>query len=80
MICSGEIVDLKILQSDWLRAFWPRSPEKKISQYDLCRNTANNINFYSRTNPVKINNQIFGLILAYFEENTQEIPKKYPDR
>ena len=23
MICSEEIVDLKILQSDWLRAFWP---------------------------------------------------------
>ena len=22
-ICSGEIVDLKIMQSDWLRAFWP---------------------------------------------------------
>ena len=21
-ICSGEIIDLKILQSDWLRAFW----------------------------------------------------------
>ena len=27
-ICSGEIVDLKILQSDWLRAFWPISQEK----------------------------------------------------
>ena len=27
-ICSGEIVDLKILQSDWLRAFWPTSQEK----------------------------------------------------
>ena len=25
-ICSGEIVDLKIL--DWLRAFWPTSQEK----------------------------------------------------
>ena len=22
LICSGEIVNLKILQSDWLRAFW----------------------------------------------------------
>ena len=25
VICSGEIIDLKILQSDWLRAFWPIS-------------------------------------------------------
>ena len=24
-ICSEEIIDLKILQSDWLRAFWPVS-------------------------------------------------------
>ena len=32
-ICAGEmVVDLKILQSEWLRAFWP------ISQED---NTAN---------------------------------------
>ena len=22
LICTGDIVDLKILQSDWLRAFW----------------------------------------------------------
>ena len=26
-ISSGEIVDLKILHSDWLRAFWPISQE-----------------------------------------------------
>ena len=31
-ICSGEIVDLKILQSDWLRAFWPISHEQDFSQ------------------------------------------------
>ena len=31
-ICSGEIVDLKILQSDWLRAFWPISQEQDFSQ------------------------------------------------
>ena len=28
-ICFGEIVDLKILQPDWLRAFWP-IPQKQI--------------------------------------------------
>ena len=26
-ICSGKIVDLKVLQSDWLRAVWPISQE-----------------------------------------------------
>ena len=50
-ICSGEIVDLKILQSDWLRAFWPISQEQDFSQIlDLCSNTANNINFQYRLN------------------------------
>ena len=27
-ICSGEIVDLKILFSDWLTGFWPISQEQ----------------------------------------------------
>ena len=31
-ICSGEIVHLKIMQSDWLRAFWPISQEQDHSQ------------------------------------------------
>ena len=35
-ICSGEIFDLKILKSDWLRAFWFISQEQ-----DLCRNSEN---------------------------------------
>ena len=34
-ICSGEMLDLKILQSEWLRAFWPISQEKYFSQIDL---------------------------------------------
>ena len=59
--CSGETVDLKILQSDWLRAFWSISQgEKNYQIHDLCRNTANNINFHYRTNSVKINGQIAG--------------------
>ena len=29
--CSGEIVDLKILQSEWLRAFRPISHEQDFS-------------------------------------------------
>ena len=31
-ICSGEIVDIKILQSVWLTAFWPISREQDFSQ------------------------------------------------
>ena len=33
-IYSGELVDLKILQSDCLRAFWPISQKQDFSQ--LC--------------------------------------------
>ena len=43
-ICSGEMVDLKILESDWQRPFWPIFQEQDFSQIDyLCRNTANKI-------------------------------------
>ena len=35
-ICSG---DIKILQSDWLRAFWPISQEKDFSKYRICART-----------------------------------------
>ena len=49
-----------ILQSDWLKTFLPISKEQTFSQmWDLCRNTANNINFHYRTNTVKINDQFF---------------------
>ena len=57
-ICCGEIPDLKVLQSDWLTGFCHISQEQDFSIQDLCRNTANNINFYYRTNSVKINDQI----------------------
>ena len=32
LICSGEMVDLKILQFDWLRTFWYMSQEQAFSQ------------------------------------------------
>ena len=51
-ICSGEIVDLKILQSDWLRAFWPISQKQDFSQYRICAGTQQ---IYSK----KVNDQIF---------------------
>ena len=32
-----------MLQSDWLRAFWPMSQEPDFSQvWDLCKNTERN--------------------------------------
>ena len=59
-ICSGEIVDLKILHSDWLRGFWTISQKQDFSQiWTFYRNTENNTYFHYRTNPVKINDQIF---------------------
>ena len=59
-ICSGEIVHLKVLQADWLRAFWPITQEQDLSQIkNLCMNTANNKNFHYRTNSVNLNDQIF---------------------
>ena len=32
LLRSGDIVNLKILQSDWLRAFWPVSQETDFFQ------------------------------------------------
>ena len=60
------------MQSDWLRTFWPTCQEQEFFQiWDLCRNTANSINFRYRTNSVKINDRIFQyiqktLFLAHF--------------
>ena len=63
LICSGDMVNEKILQSNWLRTFWPLSQEPKFFQiWDLCRNTANNKNFHYRTNSLKINDNIFPYI------------------
>ena len=60
LIGSGDMVDYKILQSDWLRTFWPISQEQKFSQiWDMSRNTASNISFNYRINSVKIDYQMF---------------------
>ena len=32
LLCSGDLVDLKILQSDWQRAFWRISQEPDYPQ------------------------------------------------
>ena len=44
---AGDIVHLKILQSDWQRTFWPISQEQEFQQMqNTYRNTANNINHF----------------------------------
>ena len=59
-ICSGEMLDFKILQSEWRRTFWPISEEQSFSQIeDLYRNTVNKTNFNYRTNSGQTNYQIF---------------------
>ena len=59
-IYSEDMVELNILQPEWLRAFWSISQEQDPSQKEhLCRNTVNNINFHYRTSLWKINDQIF---------------------
>ena len=34
-----EIVDLKILQFDWLGAFWPISQDHDFPEYGICTGT-----------------------------------------
>ena len=67
--CSGDIANLKILQSYWSRAFWPISQELDFSQVkDLCKNTANIIKFLYRqiqkklkqNFPINSKNPVFG--------------------
>ena len=46
-IRSGDIVDIKMVQSDWLRAFWLISQKLDLSQiWDFQRNTASSITFH----------------------------------
>ena len=55
-----DMVDLKIQQPDWPRAFWPISLEPDFSQvWDFCKKTANNINFLYKPHSDKINDKIF---------------------
>ena len=36
LFCSRDTIDLKIMQSDWQRAFWHISQEPGFSQYGIC--------------------------------------------
>ena len=53
-ICAGEMLDLNILQSKWLRVFWPVFQEQHFSQTEDLY-TVNNINSHHKTNSGKIN-------------------------
>lgn len=49
-ICCWDIANLKMLQSHWPRAFWPKTQEQELSQiWNLCR-SVNNLNFHYRLN------------------------------
>ena len=50
-ICSRDMADIKLVQSDWLVKLWPISQEPDfLIIWDLCRNIANSITFHYRTN------------------------------
>ena len=53
--CSRDIVNLKILQSDWLRAFWHISQEPDFSQVGNFCNDTTNIKFLYRPSSEKNN-------------------------
>ena len=38
-ICSGDMADIKMLQSHWLRLFWPISKESDFPTYEICPET-----------------------------------------
>ena len=52
--CSRDIVELKILQSNWPTAFWPLSQEPDFHP-NMGFTQANKINFHYRPNSEKIN-------------------------
>ena len=57
---SQDIAVLRILQSDWLRTFWPISQEPEFSQiWGLRSLFLNHMYFHFRLNPEKVNDKIF---------------------
>ena len=86
---SGHFIDslwrygwLKNLAICWLITFWLISQEHQFSQiWDLCRNTANNLNFHYRSNPINWENDPFWALFPnigekkIFPENLALSPK-----
>ena len=46
LICSGDMVDERILQSDWLRTFWLLSQEQTFLKYEICGGTKQIISIF----------------------------------
>ena len=66
-----DIVDLKILLSDWLKTLWPTSKDQEFFQiWDLCKNAANNIHSYYRRNPTKSKDQILSQFSHFMKQIT----------
>ena len=95
LTCSGDMVDWKILKSDWLKTFWPISQEQRFSIiWDLCKNTANDIkNIREQTQKklmIKFFNKFKKQFLAHFwsifpilraqTDDNNTIPRKCSDR
>ena len=69
-LCPRDLVNLKILKSDWPRAFWliVISGIRLLQIWDLCKHTANNMNFHYRPKSEKIiNDQFFQSIQKNFQ-------------
>ena len=54
LFCSRDIFDLKMLWSDWSRAFWPISQEPEFTKYGICPSVQQLIYFHYRWNEKKI--------------------------
>ena len=53
-LCSRDISDLKIVQSDWQKSILVHVSGTNFSHiWDLCKNTANNVNFHYKLNSEK---------------------------
>ena len=38
-ICFGEVINLKMLQSDWVRAFWSNLQKEIFPKHGICSGT-----------------------------------------
>ena len=66
LICSGEIVDFKMMQSDWFGSFLPISLEQDFSQYRIWIGFGEKLNSTFFKISLNSKNRIFGKFLAHF--------------
>ena len=90
-IPSKNIDDKRILQSDWMRVFWPKTCEAEFSQiWGLHREIENCRVFHLRLLPAKVMKQIlrkfkktsfwtnFGSFLCTLEQTSRKISLRHP--